>query len=255
MATSVHNSVTEALEKQKAKGGEPTVPVSAVALPAEPEKKGGAALGWARVLGWFVLLWWSAGVLGFLALWRFGALDVNAPVVLGVATWVAFTAVLNVLLRVRNAAAVVATLGVLLVPIVLGAALTRTDGPIGSRVIRPTTAPTVVRYRQAVGKLELDFSTTRFRHNTTEIITRTGAGATIITIPNDVSVTAITKVQSGGYEILGRQANFGVGQRETLRFEGCKDAAHLRMYLENGAGWTEVKRANGNNVATCAAPA
>jgi len=241
-ATQVHTSVTGAV-------AEATQDWNADWEASRP--KSGAALGWARALGWFVLLWWLAGALGFFALWRFGAIDVNAPVVVGLAGWLAFTAVVSVLLRVRQPSAVLATLLVLLIPVMVGAALSEPDGPVGSRILRPERAAASAEYRHAIGKLELDFSTTRFREGTTEITTHTGVGATLITIPNNVSVTAITKATTGGYAILGREADFGVGQRETLRFTGCEGAPHLRIYLEQGAGWMEVKRANENPNATC----
>lgn len=246
-ATQVHTSVASAVKD--ARSGEWDSDW------AESKPKSGAALGWARALGWFVLLWWLAGALAFAALWRFDAIDVTAPVVVGVAAWLAFTAVISVLLRVRQPSAVVASLLVLLVPVVLGSALSKPDGPVGSRILRPERAAATATYRHAIGKLELDFSTTRFRSGTTEITTHTGVGATLITVPNNVSVTAITKAKTGGYAILGREADFGIGQRETLRFAGCEGAPHLRIILEQGAGWMEVKRANENPNATCPAPA
>ena len=221
-----------------------------------PRKPGGAALGWARVVGWFVLLWWVVGVLGVVGLWRYGAINITAPVVVFVAAWAAFTVVLNTLLRVRNPGAVMGTLAVLFIPMLIGAAATRADGPIGTRTLRPVAASEVHRnYKQAIGELELDFGATHFRKGSTDINAKLGAGGMIVTIPNDVSVTVRTKVQTGGYDVLNKRTAGGIGQTETLHFGGCKDAPHLRLDLRTGAGWMQVKRANGNADATCATAA
>jgi len=59
-------------------------------------------------------------------------------------------------------------------------------------------------------------------------------------------------VKTGGYDILGKQTNAGIGQSETLRFSGCPDAPHIRLTLKAGAGWMQLKRANGLETATCA---
>jgi hypothetical protein len=141
---------------------------------------------------------------------------------------------------------------VLLIPILIGAAAARPDGAVGARTLRPISASEVRHdYRQSAGELELDFSSTRFRNGTTEIGSKIGAGGMVITVPDDVSVTVIAKVRTGGYNILGKQTNAGIGQSETLRFEGCPDAPHLRLNLKAGAGWMQVKRANGLQHATC----
>ncbi len=233
----------------------PTRPVGTEAEPTE--RRRGAALGWARAFGWFVLLWWLAGVLGFVALWRFGALSIDSPVVIGVACWSVFTAVLNTLIRVRNPSAVLGSLFLLLIPGVIGLATVKAEGPAGTRTVRPIAASDVHRsYRQSIGELELDFSATRFstKHPTT-VEARIGAGGMIITVPDNVALTVNSKIQTGGYDILAKRTAAGVGQTETLRFAGCEGAPRLRLHLKGGAGWIQVKRANGHENATCAAPA
>ena len=237
----VHENVTEAIHR-------------AQETPREPG--GGAALGWARVVGWFVLVWWVVGVLGVVGLWRYGAINITAPVVVFVAAWAAFTVVLNTLLRVRQPGAVIGTLAVLLIPMLIGAAAARADGPIGTRTLRPVAASEVHRnYTQAIGELELDLGSTHFHKGSTDISAKLGAGGMIVTIPNNVSVTVRTKVQTGSYDILDKRTSGGIGQTETLRFDGCKDAPHLRLDLRAGAGWMQLKRANGNSNATCATAA
>ncbi len=240
--TEVHTAVVDAVERAEQAG-----------TPDKPRTS--AALGWARAVGWFVLLWWVFGVLGFVALWRYGALSVTAPVVVGVACWVVFTAVLNALIRVRRPAAVIGTLFLLLVPGVLGLAQIEPVGPVGTRTLRPIAASAVERhYRQAIGELELDFSATRFsKSRPTNVDARIGAGGMIVTVPNDVALTVNSRIDTGGYDILSKRTAAGVGQTETLRFPGCEGAPRLRLRLEGGAGWIQVKRANGTSTATCGA--
>jgi hypothetical protein len=220
-------------------------------------RRTGAALGWARAVGWFALLWWFAGVLGFVALWRFGAISIDAPLVIGVACWAVFTSVLNTLIRVRNPSAVIGSLFLLLIPPAIGLATIRAEGPVGTRTLRPIAAADVrPSYRQAVGHLELDFSHTHFStKQATNIDARVGTGAVIITVPDDVAITVNTKIQTGGYAILDRRTAAGIGQAETLRFTGCPGAARLHLRLRGGAGFIEVKRVSDRPDATCVAPA
>lgn len=239
VATTVHRDVTSALADAR------------IGTDA-PRKPGGAALGWARVLGWFLLLWWSAGLLVLIGLWRVGAVDVSAPGILFGVSGLAIGFVLNGLIRIRKPALVLASLLALLVPTgaVLGAV--RADGPAGDRILRPLSAPAVSNYRVSVGKLELDLSSTRLATSRpTRINARVGTGAMVITIPDNVSATVVTRVGVGGYAVLGRETDTALGQRETLRFEGCEGAPHLQLFLRGGATWIEVQRENGISTATC----
>jgi phage shock protein PspC (stress-responsive transcriptional regulator) len=239
-ATEVHAAVTDAVTDAKEKYTE--------------RRRVGSALGWARAFGWFVLLWWFVAVIGFVGLWRYGAISVAAPVVLGVACWVVFTAVLNTLIRVRYPSAVIATLFLLAIPGVIGLASVRAEGPVGARTLRPVAAADLDRsYRQAIGNLELDLSAAHLSAtHPTDVDAKIGTGALIITIPNNVAVTVNTKIVTGGYDVLEKRTTVGVGQSETLRFKGCEGAPKLRLHVRGGAGWIQVKRANGNAAATCA---
>jgi phage shock protein PspC (stress-responsive transcriptional regulator) len=211
-------------------------------------KSGGAALGWARVAGWLVLLWWVAGLLVLLGLWRFGAVEILAPGLLFVSAWAVFTLVLNFLLRVRNAPLVLLSLATLLIPVLLALATVRADGPAGSRTLRPIAMPERATYRQSVGKLELDLSDARLSTERANFVdARIGTGGLIVTVPDNASVTVITRVDAGGYDVLGKRNEGGIGQRETLRFDGCEGAPHVQLRLRGGAGWIEVNRPSGDD--------
>lgn len=213
----------------------------------EARRPGNAALGWARVAGWLALLWWVAGLLVLLGLWRFGAVEIEAPAVLLVAAWTVFTIVLNALIRVRRAGLVLATLLTLLIPVGIAQGTVSTDGPYGTRTLRPLNVPERVAYRQSVGKLELDLADTRFSARRTNYVdARIGTGEMIVTLPDNVSLTVITRVELGGYDVLGKRASEGIGQRETLRFEGCEGAPHVQLRMRGGAAWLEVNRTSGD---------
>jgi len=219
-----------------------------------PRRPGGAALVWARVVGWLVLLWWVAATVGFIALWRFGAINIIAPVVVFAAAWITLIGVLSTLTRVRSAAAVMGSLLLLLIPILLGVVLTRPDGVVGPRTLRPDN-PILVRhtYNQAVGPFTLDLSDTKFTKDRT-INVDLGAGALFITVPDNVGLTIDTEIHAGGYDVLNKQTNGGVGQSEIFQSDGCTSAPTLHLKLRGGAGWMQVKRVNGHTAATCPAP-
>jgi phage shock protein PspC (stress-responsive transcriptional regulator) len=243
VAHTMHRDVTQALSEARID-------------PTRTKKPGGAALGWARVVGWFALLWWVAGALAVFGLWRFDAVDITGPWLLVGVSWLAFTVVLNALIRARKASIVLGTLFVLLVPVGMAQGMVTADGPAGSRVLRPATVAATTNYRQSIGNLEIDYSTANFsRERSTRVNARIGTGRIAITVPNDVSLTVVTRIEAGGYDVLGRRTTGGVGQRETLRFEGCAGAPHVQLFLRGGAGWIHVQRASGGNAPTCEAPA
>ena len=247
IAAPVHTAITEAIDQARNKDETATMG----AITADEPRRGGAGLGWARAFGWFVLLWWTAGAIGVFGLWRYDAVTIAAPVLTFVAAWLAFTAVLNALIRVRNPSAIVATLLVLLVPVTIGWISTRADGPVGSRTERPVEH-VHSSYKQAIGSLTLDFSDSQFAANrTTNVHAKIGTGALFVTVPDDVAVNVDADIRTGGYIVLGKQTNAGFSQSETFRFEGCPGAPTVHLTLRGGAGWMEVKRVSGNELATC----
>jgi phage shock protein PspC (stress-responsive transcriptional regulator) len=214
---------------------------------------GGAALAWARVVGWLLLIWWSLSALGLVGLWVIGAVGVRSPVLLGVAGWLVFVAVLNTLLHAKFARAIVPSLALLLIPMGVAAATVRPVGDIGRHITEPQTIPQATKnYRIGIGRLDLDYATTDFANRNTTINARVGAGAIFVEVPNDVAVKVNARTGTGGYEIFGRESD-GVSPRETINSNGCEGAKTLTLNLRTGAGYIQVHRANGHSNATCAA--
>lgn len=219
-------------------------------------RKGSAALGWSRALGWFVVLWWLAALIGYTVLWQFNAFDVSKPVVTYVLAWICFVGVINTLIRVRQPTAVVASLLLLGIPVVSGAVSARAEGPVGSRIVRPVYTDLDRSYEHALGKFTLDFGATDFPTNkTTDVDVKIGIGELDLTVPNDVSLVIDTSLDAGGYSVLNRETDGGLGQKERLRFDGCPGAAKLHLKVTGGAGYLEVHRESGLTEPTCPAPA
>ena len=154
----VHDAMTDAFDevrttlaetrvgrRRSADRFEPTTPIATVTSNGLV-RSGGAALGWARVIGWFLLIWWTLGSIAIYLAWHFDAVRINKPVLLSVASWLVFIAVINTLIHAKFARAVMPALLLLLIPIALGTALVRTEGPGG----RPPPAA-----RRHVGHHEL----------------------------------------------------------------------------------------------------
>ena len=231
----VHTEVSKAVKEGKAE-----------------RERGRAALGWARVVGWLILLWWVAAWIGYTALWRFEATSIHAPGLVYVLAWAAFASVLNTLIRIPRASAVMASLLLLAIPMIIGGAMTETNGPVGSRVLRPTYQDLQPKYEHAIGAFTLDLGDTAFVANkTTDVVVKQGIGHMDITVPNDVSLVIDTTIDAGGYNVLNKQTNGGLGQKERLRFPGCTGAANVHLRLDGGAGFIEVQRANGATEPTC----
>ncbi len=242
IANTVHRDVTDALASARQE--------------TRIKKPGGAALGWARVVGWLVLLWWLAGLAALLGVWRFGAVNITGPVLFFGVCWTVFTIVLNALIRVRKPAVVLGTLFTLLIPVGIAQGMVRADGPMGARTFRPVQMGQHATYRVAMGQLDLDLADAQLaKSRATDIDASMGVGHMSIVVPNNVSLTVVTDIKAGGYAVLGKETTGGIGQRETLRFDGCEGAPHLRLHITGGAGWMEVQRASGGNEATCPAAA
>ena len=228
--------------------------VATATIAGDVRRSGGAALGWARVVGWLLLIWWSVSALGVTGLWAIGAVSVHSPVVLGVAGWLVFVAVLNTLLHARFARAIVPALALLLIPVGVAAATVRVNGVVGHHVLRPTTVTHDVAEELAAGYLELDYGHAEFTKRTTTIDARVGAGRLDVTVPDNATVVVHTTSKAGGgYEIFNRTSN-GFSPDNSTEFNGCGEAApKLVLNLRTGGGFIQVKRANGGAHATCAA--
>lgn len=224
--------------------------IATATVDGDVRHSGGAALAWARIVGWLLLIWWSLSALGLAGLWAIGAVSVRSPIVLSVAGWLVFIAVLNTLLHAKFARAIIPSLALLLVPMGLAAATVRVNGDIGDFVHTPATANGTLSYNLAVGRMQIDLAGTDFKKPTT-IDGRVNVGQLDVTVPNNATVKVNTRTNSAGaYEIFGRTSN-GFSPDDSTSYEGCKNGPKLTLNLRTGVGQIVVHRANGSNVRTC----
>ncbi|HUR77057.1 MAG TPA: PspC domain-containing protein [Acidimicrobiales bacterium] len=216
---------------------------------------GGAALGWARVLGWFVLIWFTLASIAVTVAWLFGGISITRPAVLAVAAWLVFTAVTNTLLHAKFARAIVPTLALVLIPVAVGGATIRPLGTVGHRIVTSASVPDdeTLSYRQSFGRLDLNLDGAKFDVPTT-INARVGIGAVFVEVPDDAEVTVSARAGLGGYEVFG-QTSDGARARDRIVSEGCEGGPKLTLNVRAGIGYIEVHRDSGRATADCVTPA
>ncbi|HVV37766.1 MAG TPA: PspC domain-containing protein [Acidimicrobiales bacterium] len=228
-----------------------TRPVATATVSGDVRHSGGAALGWARVLGWLLLIWWSIGAVAVVALWLVGAVSVRAPVVLGVAAWIVFIGVLNTLLHARFARAIIPALALLAIPVGIAVASLTINGAIGYQEVRPTAVHGSVTERVAAGYMKLDLTKTSFESSSSTVNARVGAGYLQVTVPNNAAVVVHATTKSGGgFDVFGHPSN-GFSPDYAGSFNGCDSGSKLILNLKAGAGFVQVQRANGHTARTC----
>jgi phage shock protein PspC (stress-responsive transcriptional regulator) len=232
-----------------------TRPVATATVNGRLNDSGGAALGFARVVGWFALIWFALAGLACTLLWWFGGVSVAAPVVLALSSWLVLTAVSSTLSHAKFARAIIPSLALLLLPIGIAAATVRPVGDWGHQIHHPSSFDReTLSYRQSLGRMDLDFADTKFANETTTINARMGGGAIFVTVPHDVRVVLGARVSAGNYEIFGREGDGGISPRLTRTYDGCGESPKtLELNLRTGAGFIQVERENGKNKADCSA--
>lgn len=228
----------------------PTTPIATVTSNGLV-RSGGAALAWSRVIGWFLLIWWTLGSIALYLAWCFNAVSISNPWLLAGASLLVVMAVIRTLVHAKFARAVVPALALLLIPVALGGALVRAQGPVGDHLYRPTGERFTTNYRQAAGRMQLDLADAAFPANkTTTINARMGTGAIIVTVPDQATIEVRTRVRSGGYELFGEEGRFHWDGGETVTAKGCEGAPKIVLNLRSGAGYMEVNREHGGRNAT-----
>ncbi len=88
-----------------------------------------------RASGWLLALWFAAAGAVLSAFWAFDAISLRVPLLLAAATLGALGLMGAVLVRSRRPALLVASAGILLVPVILTLALARWNGVAGYRAL------------------------------------------------------------------------------------------------------------------------
>ncbi|HVT75628.1 MAG TPA: PspC domain-containing protein [Acidimicrobiales bacterium] len=228
-----------------------TRPLATATVSGDVRPSGGAALGWARVIGWLCLIWWTLSAVALVGLWLVGAVSVRSPLVLGAAGWLVFVAVLNTLLHAKFARAIIPSLALLVIPVGIAVASVTINGAVGYQEVRPTAVHGSVTERVAAGYMKLDLTKTKFDSSSSTVNARVGAGYLEVTVPNNAAVVVHATTKSGGgFDVFGRPSN-GFSPDYTGTFKGCDTGPKLTLNLKAGAGFVQVQRANGHTGPTC----
>ncbi len=228
--------------------------VAMVTASGTTARSGGVALGFARVIGWLAVIWFTLASVATGLLWYFDSVEVTAPILLVASASVVYFAVLNTLIYAKFARAIVPALALLLIPVGIAAASVRPIGAVGEQISTPPrlAADETRVYELAMGALRLDLSETDIEDHA-KINARNGVGAIFVTVPNDVAVKVTTEISMGAATILGTDKGASWGKKQTSTFKGCKGAPTIELNMRTGVGYVEVKRDNLANKLKCAA--
>jgi phage shock protein PspC (stress-responsive transcriptional regulator) len=134
-------------------------------------------------------------------------------------------------------------LGVLLLPLLLGASLVDVPfkGGVGDRNYSPSSASEVRdEYRLAAGVLNIDLSNISARPDVLEVAASVGTGALHVFVPRGVAVTVDGSAGAGLVEIFGRSDQ---GIEVNLDHSTGEDATgHIMLDLDVGLGAVWVER-------------
>jgi phage shock protein PspC (stress-responsive transcriptional regulator) len=117
-------------------------------------------------------------------------------------------------------------------------------GPIGDRSIHPTTVHAVHdRYRQSIGKLQLDLSDVDFPRETTQVRASLGIGNLVVIVPRNTLVQVHATVGAGDATIFGVHDNGWKVDRDAV-VEGSR-ATVPTLVIDGhvGIGELEIRRA------------
>jgi len=183
----------------------------------------------------------GAGVLGILQ--ATGSVDVN---------WTLALAVGVVLIGVATAVGAffggvggLAAAGTVLAAILIAVATIDLPlhGPIGDRTVHPTTIRSVHdRYRQSIGKLELDLSDVSFPKDETEVHASLGVGNLEVIVPRNMAVEVRATVGAGDASIFGVHDNGWKVDRDVVVDRSTTPGSTLVLDTHVGIGELEVRR-------------
>ena len=196
----------------------------------------------ARASGWMVVLWFAAAGAVLAAFWAFDAISLRLPLLLAMVTLGALGLMGTVLVRSRRPGLLVASAGILLVPVILMLVLAQWNGVAGYRAVTPTSSaelPDV--YRHAAGEFRLDLSELSLPAGTTDVEVDMGAGEVEVTVPWDVTVEAAATVGVGEFNLLGR-SQAGLSLDGEVHSTGEPGAPTIKIKGRTSAGQFKIFR-------------
>ena len=159
----------------------------------------------ARVVAWLAVI--AAIVVAAIAigLQRIDALSIPKPVLVYGSAVLAIGVIVVTTILVKSALPIVASIALLLVPVVLGVSIASWNGGVGNRRVAPVVLSAgPYDYRLAIGQLTVDLSKSPLEGAAVEVSATTKIGELAVIVPPDAAVTIESHVGAGQSTIFGR---------------------------------------------------
>ena len=159
----------------------------------------------ARVVAWLAVIAAIVVAAVALGLERIDALSIPKPVLVFGSAVVAIGVIVVTAIWVKSALPIVASIALLLVPIVLGVSIASWNGGVGNRRVAPVALSAgPYDYRLAIGQLTIDLSQSPLDGAAVEVSATTKIGELAVIVPSDAAVTIESHVGAGQSTIFGR---------------------------------------------------
>jgi len=202
--------------------------IDTVTPPASRSRSGTVVA--ARVLAWLAVIVATVAVAVAFGLERIDALSIPKPVLVFGSAVVAIGSIIATTIWVKSALPIVASIAVLLVPIVLGVSMSSWNGGVGNRRIAPVALDAgPYEYRLAIGQLTVDLSESPLDGRDVSVTAATKLGELAVVVPSDAVVTIDAHVGAGQSTIFGHDRD---GLNVTDHVADAPVSANGRLHLD-----------------------
>jgi phage shock protein PspC (stress-responsive transcriptional regulator) len=196
----------------------------------------------ARIVAWLAVIGSAVVLAAAVGLERIGALSIPMPVLVFGSALLALGAIIAATIWVRTALPIVASLALLLVPVVLGVSMASWNGGVGDRRVVPAALQDGANdYRLAIGQLTLDLSQAPLDGRDVDVSAATKIGELAVVVPSAVTVTLDTHVGAGQSTIFGHDRS-GLNVTEHLTDTPAGATGRLHLDLDVAVGQLTVCR-------------
>jgi hypothetical protein len=155
---------------------------------------------------------------------------------------IAIGAIIATTIWVKAALPIVASIALLLVPIVLGVSIASWNGGVGNRRIVPVALGAGVNeYRLAVGQLTVDLSEAPLNGRDVSVKAATKIGELAVVVPSGAAVTVDSHVGAGQSTIFGRDRS-GLNVTDHVTDVPTSASGSLHLDLDVAVGQLTVCR-------------
>jgi len=213
----------------------PSSPSVDTTVVAPPRSRSGALVA-ARVIAWLAVIAAIVALAFTIGLERIDALSIPKPVLVFGSALVAIGLIIAATIVVKSAMPILASIALLLVPIVLGVSMASWNGGVGNRRIAPVALDTGANdYRLAMGQLTIDLSATPVEGRDVSLSATTKLGELAVVVPSGTAVVVDSHVGAGQSTIFGRdRSGLNVTDHVTDTPAGASGNLHLDLDVAVG---------------------